>query len=114
MTVDQYKVDGHLDGIKNCTAIADEIIMYGFNEDGSDHDETVVKVMEMAKRVGMRFNPSKCQFKLQQVKFFGLILTRDGIVPDPSKIMALKNLPEPKDEKLLQSFLGMVNYLSSL
>ena len=108
----QYKVDGHLDGIENCTAIADDIIMYGFKEDDSDHDETVVKVMEMAKRVGMRFNPSKCQFKLKQVKFFGLILTCDGIVPDPSKIMALKNLPEPKDEKLLQSFLGMVNYLS--
>ena len=26
--------------------------------------------------------------------------------------MALNNLPEPKDERLLQSFLGMVNYLS--
>ena len=34
------------------------------------------------------------------------------MVPDPAKIEALKNLPEPKDEKLLQSFLGMVNYLS--
>ena len=31
--------------------------------------------------------------------------------PDPAKIQALKSLPEPKDEKLLQSFLGMVNYL---
>ena len=60
----------------------------------------------------MRFNPAKCQFKQKQVKFFGLILTRDGMVPDPAKIEALKNLPEPKDEKLLQSFLGMVNYLS--
>ena len=28
------------------------------------------------------------------------------------KIQALKSLPKPKDEKLLQSFLGMVNYLS--
>ena len=34
------------------------------------------------------------------------------MVPDPAKIEALKNLPEPKDEKLLQSFLGMVNYSS--
>ena len=34
------------------------------------------------------------------------------MVPDPAKIEALKNLPELKDEKLLQSFLGMVNYLS--
>ena len=28
------------------------------------------------------------------------------------KIEALRKLPEPRDEKLLQSFLGMVNYLS--
>ena len=56
----------------------------------------------------MRFNPAKCQFKQKQVKIFRLILTCDGIVPDPAKIEALKNLPE----KLLQSFLGMVNYLS--
>ena len=34
------------------------------------------------------------------------------MTPDPSKIEALRKLPEPKDEKLLQSFHGMVNYLS--
>ena len=39
-------------------------------------------------------------------------MTTDGVIPDPSKIEALKKLPEPKDEKLLQSFLGMMNYLS--
>ena len=37
---------------------------------------------------------------------------RQGVSPDPAKIEALKRLPEPRDEKLLQSFLGMVNYLS--
>ena len=62
----------------------------------------------------MRFNPTKCQFKQKQVKFFGLILTREGVTPDLSKIEALRKPPEPKDEKLLQSFLGMVNYLSRL
>ena len=60
----------------------------------------------------MRFNPAKCQFRKTQVKFFGLILLRQGVSLDPAKIEALKLLPEPKDEKLLQSFLGMVNYLS--
>ena len=40
-----------------------------------------------------------------QVKFFGLILLRQGVSPDPAKIEALKRLPEPRDEKLLQSFL---------
>ena len=108
----QYKVDGHLDGIKNCMAITDNIIMFGFKEDGSDHDNTVRKVLDKARSIGMWFNPTKCQLKQKQVKFFGLILTRDRVIPDLFKIEALKKLPEPKDEKLLQCFLGMVNYLS--
>ena len=62
--------------------------------------------------MGMCFDPNKCQFKRKQVKFFGLIFTRDGVVPDPFKIDALKRLPESKDKKLLQSFLGMVNYFA--
>ena len=40
------------------------------------------------------------------------MLTRKGVVPDPAKIEALSKLPEPKTENLLQSFLGIVNYLS--
>ena len=68
--------------------------------------------MVQAKEVGMRFNPTKCQFKKTEVKFFGMVLNREGIVPDPAKIKALVKLPEPKTEPLLQSFLGMINYLS--
>ena len=70
--------------------------MYSFKNDGSDHDITVKKVMEKARSVGMWFNPNKCQFRQKQVKFFRLILTRDGIIPDPSKIEALKKLPGAK------------------
>ena len=36
----QYKVDGHLEHIKNCVAIMDDIA-FGFNSDGMDHDATV-------------------------------------------------------------------------
>ena len=32
----QYKVNSHLEGIENCMAITDDIIIYGFKEDGSD------------------------------------------------------------------------------
>ena len=60
----------------------------------------------------MWFNPNKCQFRKMQVKFFGLILSRQGVSPDPAKIEALRSLTKPRDEKLLQSFLGMVNCLS--
>ena len=73
---------------------------------------TVRQIMNKAKQVGMRFNPAKCQFKHEEVKFFGMVLNRQGVIPDPAKIEALLKLPEPKTETLLQSFLGMINYLS--
>ena len=92
--------------------LQDDIIIYGYRSDGSDHDKMVREVLDKAKAVGMRFNPNKCQFRKMQVKFFGLILLRQGVSPDPVKIEALRKLPEPRDDKLLQSFLGMVNYLS--
>ena len=108
----QYKADGHLEHIENCVAITDDMIAFGFNPDGTDHDATVRQIMNKAKQVGMRFNPAKCQFKHEEVKFFGMVLNRQGVVPDPAKIEALLKLPEPKTEALLQSFLGMINYLS--
>ena len=107
----QYKVNGHLEDIKQCVAIADNIIIFGFDSNGADHNVTVRQVMNKAKVVGMRFNPTKCQFKKTEVKFSGM-MNRRGVVPDPAKIEALLKLPEPKTEPLLQSFLGMINYLS--
>ena len=92
----QYKVDGHLEHIENFVAIADDIIAFGFNPDGTDHDVTVRQIMDKAKQVGMRFNPAKCQFKHEEVKFFGMVLNRQGVIPDPAKIEALLKLPEPK------------------
>ena len=60
----------------------------------------------------MHFNPSKCQFRKTEVKFFGFMLNRQGIVPNLVKIEALEKIPKPRMENLLQSFLGMVSYLS--
>ena len=37
-----------------------------------------------------------------------MLLNRQGVVPDPAKFDALRKLPEPRTEALLQSFLGMV------
>ena len=68
--------------------------------------------MKKVQEVGMCFNPTKCQFRKSEVKFFGIMLNRQGVVPDPTKIEALKKLPEPRTENILQSFLGIVNYLS--
>ena len=69
-------------------------------------------VLDTARDVGMKFNPDKCVFKRDNISFYGVMLSADGVKPDPRKIEAIRNLPEPRSEPLLQSFLGIVNYLS--
>ena len=90
--------------------IADDIMIFGYND--HDHDATLYSVLDRACDVGMRFNPDKCIFKQDSISFYGVTLSFKGVKPDPRKIEAIKNLPEPKSEALLQLFLGIVNYLS--
>ena len=41
-----------------------------------------------------------------------MLIEADGIRPDPKKIEALNLLPLPGNVRKMQSFLGIVNYLS--
>ena len=77
-----------------------------------DHDATLYSVLNRTHNVGMRFNPDKCAFKRDSISFYGVILSAEGVKPDPRKIDPIQNLSEPRTEALLQSFLGIVNYLS--
>ena len=50
--------------------------------------------------------------KSDSIKFFGNYLSSNGLEPDPDKIAAIVDISPPTDALELQSFLGMVNYLS--
>ena len=43
-----------------------------------------------------------------------MMLNRQGVVPDPVKIQVCLSYQNQRPEALLQSFLGMINYLSRL
>ena len=92
------------------TNIADDILCYGANE--QEHDLNVLKFLDRCFEVDMHLNPRKVKFKSPEVLFFGNMLTKQGIKPDPKKVDAIQNWPIPKDQQQLQSFLGSVNYLS--
>ena len=46
------------------------------------------------------------------IPFFGEVVSRGGMQPDPRKISTLTEMPAPKNKKELQAFLGIINYLS--
>ena len=49
---------------------------------------------------------------MNQVKYLGDIVTADRFKPDPEKLKAIINMPEPQNKQDLQRLLGMVTYLS--
>ena len=106
----QFKIDEIFQEIPQCVGIADDIVIFGYSD--QDHDATLYSVLDRACKVGMKLNPDKCAFKRDNISFYGVTLSAEGVKPDPRKIDAMKNLPEPRIEALLQSFLGIDNYLS--
>ena len=97
----QFKIDEVFQDIPQCKGIADYIVIFGY--DDPDHDATLYNVLDRAHEVGMKFNLDKCVFKQDSISFYGVTLSADGVKPAPRKIAAIKDLPEPKTEQLLQS-----------
>jgi hypothetical protein len=108
----QRKIDETFGDIPGCFGIADDLVIAGWREDGTDHDETLHTVLQRARNTGTRFNDEKMVVRCKQIPFFGHVIGEDGVKPDPNKIDAIENMKPPKDVTQLQTILGMVNYLS--
>ena len=63
---------------------------------------------------GLTLRQLKCKLFRSSVKFLGKIIDSNGIRPDPDKVRAINDMPEPHDVSSLRSFLGrdigMVNF----
>ena len=83
--------------------------VYGFEEDGSDHDKALRQLMLKAKERNCKFNPEKFVVKKLEIPFYGHIISKNGIKQD---LEANLKMQSPKDKKQLTSFLGQINYLN--
>ena len=107
----QHKIDEIFSDMPNVFGIMDDILVIGYNEDGADHDATDHKVLRWCKEVNFNLDKDKCHFRCTSIPFFGKVISREGIQPDPQKIKSLMEMPAPKNKKELQAFLGIINYL---
>ena len=106
----QRKLDAIFLSIPGVTGIADDMIIYGRND--QEHDKHLVNFLEVCRKNTLTLNPDKMQFRLPQVSFFGHQWSARGLSPDPKKTAAVKHMELPQDMKTMRSFLGLVNYLN--
>jgi len=86
--------------------IHDDLIIATVTEE--QHEEVLKRVMEVISAAGLTLNPKKCVFGGDEIHFWGLIVSGEGVRPDPEKIEALNHLTRPKTKDELLSFVCMM------
>ena len=105
----QERLNAVLELGKGVTGIADDCLISGDTQE--THDKNLLYMLHLAGQNNLKFNPKKLQFRTTKCKFFGQILTPEGIQIDPDKVSVIVNMQRPSNKKELESYLGMVNYL---
>ena len=108
----QRKLDTIFGNLSQVACIADNIIIVGYKADHSDHDTAFTNLLQTARENNVKLNFEQLQCKQTQVDFFGETYTTDSCKLSFDKVQAITNMPQPANKKELQSFIGMVNYLS--
>jgi len=107
------QVIGDLDGV---LCVADDIIVFGVGETNEqatqDHDKKFVKLLERCREVGIRLNRDKLKLRQPSIPFLGHMVTNQGLMPDPTKVKAVQEMPAPQDVEGVQRVNGFVNYLA--
>ena len=79
-----------LQDIPYAHVIHDDIIIGAPTKE--QHGHALEKVLTRIEESGLTLNASKCILTKDEIPFWGMTVTKNGIKPDPSKVEALKNV----------------------
>jgi transposase InsO family protein len=106
----QSAMDKILEGLDNVQAYIDDLLVWG-NTPKELYD-AMEKVFERLVKFNVKVNLDKCQWMVNEVKYLGHRITKDGIKPNDEKLKAIIDAPVPLNVTQLKSFVGMVMFYS--
>ena len=108
-TVFQEKIDQTLEN-KHPAWLDDIIVVTKGSKE--EHKKELIDVLTRLEKAGYRLSENKSEFFKTEIKRIGHKIDQAGIRPLQDKLLAIKELKQPKNEKELKSFLGAIQYLS--
>lgn len=78
-----------------CLTYLDDIVVYSSTFD--EHLERLRRVFDRLKSAGLKLQPKKCQFVKDSVKYLGHVVSSEGLKPDPDKVKAVRDFPQPQN-----------------
>ncbi|XP_019196120.1 PREDICTED: uncharacterized protein LOC109190020 [Ipomoea nil] len=86
----------------------DDILVY--SRDREKHERHLHITLQTLREKQLYAKISKCKFWKDSVAFLGHVITKEGIMVDPTKIRTVKECPTPKIVSEIRSFLGLAGY----
>ena len=86
----------------------DDIVIYANSLE--EHEHKFKLLVERLRLAGLKLQIDKCEFLRRKVNYLGHMLSEKGLSPDPKKVEAVKDFPQPKDVKNVRQFLGLAGY----
>ena len=75
----QHTLQQVLQGIKGVRNIADDILIFGSTYE--EHNTSLEECLQRLEANGLTLNLGKCLFLKQNLDFFGLVFSKDGVSP---------------------------------
>ncbi|GFN99392.1 Pol polyprotein [Plakobranchus ocellatus] len=98
-----------LKGIDGVICYFDDILCYSKTKE--EHENLIAQVQRRLREASLQLNEAKCEYRKSEIIFLGHVIDAKGCRPDPRKVEAIRDMPEPRDTTELRRYLGMVNYL---
>ena len=104
----QRLMDLVMRGLPFVTTYLDDVLIHSANEDL--HKSHLQQTFQRLREAGLTLRGSKCEIGMNQVTYLGHTFAREGMAPDGSKVDAVVNWPQPRDEAEVRRFLGLASY----
>ncbi|GFW35656.1 retrovirus-related Pol polyprotein from transposon opus [Trichonephila clavipes] len=73
----------------------------------TQHNEHLKEFFRLLHDAGLTLNKDKCKFGCDELKYLGLIINKEGIKTDETKVRAIVEMKPPRNSKEMSKFLGM-------
>ena len=86
----------------------DDVII--FSKSFNEHLDHLDKIFKRLSKANLMLSLKKCQFAFIKLKYLGHVAGKNGLEPDPDKVKAITEFPQPRTIRNVREFLGMVGY----
>ena len=93
-----------------CMVYINDLMIFMEKDNQEEHDRVMLKVLKWLRDNDLFVKPEKCRFRIIEVDFLSMIISRDEIKMDPEKVNAILKWLELTNVKQVHAILGLGNF----